>query len=63
MSNWDDIPEIFDVKTLAKFLGIGTNSAYDLCHRADFPTVYIGKMMRITKVGLEEWLRSAAISR
>ncbi|WP_251319698.1 helix-turn-helix domain-containing protein [Flintibacter muris] len=46
------------VAEAAKELGICTKSAYNLIHRADFPTVRIGKRVRISRAGLAEWVRA-----
>ena len=41
---------------LAEVLGIGRNAAYQLCNRADFPTVRIGHKLIIPVDGLRRWL-------
>lgn len=46
------------VAEAAKELGICTKSAYNLIHRQDFPTVRIGKRVRISRAGLAEWVRA-----
>ena len=43
---------------LAKTLGIGRNAAYELCNRADFPSIRIGKRFIIPVDGLREWLQT-----
>ena len=47
-----------NVKQLAEYLGIGTNVAYQLVHRNDFPSIRIGKRIIIPKSQLEEWLKT-----
>ena len=42
----------------AKELGICSRNVYNLCHRADFPTVRIGQRVRISRAGLAEWVRA-----
>ncbi len=49
-----------NVKQLAGYLGIGTNVAYQLVHRRDFPSIRIGKRIIIPKSQLEEWLKTNA---
>ena len=48
------------VAELAQQLGIGRNAAYELCNRADFPSVRIGKRFLVPVVMLNEWLRGQA---
>ena len=38
-------------------LGISTATAYTLVHRADFPALWIGKRVRVSRDGLREWVR------
>lgn len=45
------------VEEAAKQLGICTKSAYNLTHRADFPTIRIGRRTRVSCEGLREWVR------
>lgn len=46
------------VEEAAQQLGICTKIAYQLTHRADFPTIKIGRRTRISREGLREWVRS-----
>lgn len=46
------------VAEAAKQLGICTKSCYTLTHRADFPTIKIGRRTRISREGLAEWVRN-----
>ena len=45
------------VAEAAAQLGICVKSAYNLTHRADFPTVKIGRRTRISCEGLRDWVR------
>lgn len=45
------------VEETAKELGICTKSCYELVHRQDFPTIRIGKRIRVSREGLAEWVR------
>lgn len=45
------------VAEAAAQLGICEKSAYTLTHRADFPTIKIGRRIRISREGLREWIR------
>lgn len=46
------------VEEAAQQLGICTKIAYQLTHRADFPTIKIGRRTRVSREGLREWVRS-----
>lgn len=45
------------VEEAARELGICIKSVYTLTHRADFPTIKIGRRTRISRAGLAEWVR------
>ena len=44
------------VPEMAEALGIGLSSAYELIHRADFPSFRIGRSVRISRARLVEWV-------
>ncbi len=46
------------VAEVAQQLGICTRGVYQLTHRADFPTIRIGKRIRVSREGLREWVRN-----
>lgn len=46
------------VEEAAQQLGICTKIAYQLTHRADFPTIKIGRRTRVSREGLREWVRN-----
>lgn len=46
------------VDEAAQQLGICTKIAYQLTHRADFPTIKIGRRTRVSREGLREWVRN-----
>lgn len=48
------------VEEAAEQLGICTKIAYRLTHRADFPTIKIGRRTRVSREGLREWVRQQA---
>lgn len=41
---------------LAKLLGISRSAAYNLMHRADFPSFRIGKRLLVTQDKVFEWV-------
>lgn len=46
------------VEETARQLGICTRKAYELTHRADFPTIKIDRRTLVSREGLREWVRS-----
>jgi len=55
--DWDSLPAFFGPKELAKFLGVGTAAAYRLVRQKDFPVLKIGRQYRISRDGLQEWVK------
>ena len=45
------------VEEAARELGVCSKVVYTLTHRADFPTIKIGRRTRISREGLREWVR------
>lgn len=45
------------VEQAAEQLGVCVKTVYTLTHRADFPVIRIGRRTRISRAGLEEWVR------
>ena len=48
--------EVLTVAELADRLRIGRSAAYALCHRADFPAVRVGGVIRVPIVSFASWL-------
>jgi len=47
---------VYTVREIAKILGIGINSAYDLIHQNKVPYIKLGRKIRIPKRAFEAWL-------
>lgn len=45
------------VEEAAQRLGVCTKVVYTLTHRADFPTIRIGRRTLVSAEGLREWVR------
>lgn len=48
------------VPEVAEALGVGLSSAYQLIHRADFPSFRIGRSVRVSRARLNEWVEKQA---
>lgn len=60
MSNENEAIKVFTVEDLTRILGIGKNSAYDLVRSGTIRSVKVGRVYRIPKAALEEYLDSAS---
>ena len=56
-THYDQLPLILSVDELAKILGIGRNTAYDLIRYGRIRSVRIGHKIRIPKDSLLEFLQ------
>lgn len=57
--NLKQYPDILTVKDVAKILKIGINSAYMLIKSGEIPSHKIGRIYRIPKICLFQYLKSA----
>lgn len=55
-TNFDELPSVLGMKDLSAFLGISRAGAYNLLHRADFPTLHINSRLLVTKDNLQKWM-------
>ena len=46
------------VQETAEELGVCDKTVYDLVHTKDFPAIWIGHRVRISRAGLAEWVRA-----
>jgi hypothetical protein len=55
--SWESLPAVMTAAQLQKFLHIGKQAAYELCHRADFKAARIigAKSIRISRDELRRW--------
>ena len=53
----EKFPEIMRVDEVKEVLKIGRRQAYNLCNRSDFPSIRIGKSIRIPKSEFIKWLK------
>jgi len=54
--SFDELPSVLDMNELKDFLGISRAGAYNLLHRADFPTLHINSRLLVTKDNLRAWM-------
>ena len=51
-----EIPLTLTVEEAAKMLGISRNLGYDLVRRGVIPSLRLGRIIRISRSRLEEWM-------
>ena len=56
----EELPEVMEVKDIQQFLKISRNTAYDLIKRKEFPTLKIGRLLRIRRNSFLEWFDNAS---
>ena len=54
-----EIPAIFDVPELGKFLGIGRNGAYQLVRSGRVKALRVGRKIRIPRHAVLQFLKAA----
>jgi excisionase family DNA binding protein len=58
----DNMGEMLTVEQMCKRLNIARDTAYTIIHRDDFPTVRIGRAVRIPAKKLEAWCEAQITS-
>ena len=56
----EELPEVMEVKDIQVFLKISRNTAYDLIKRKEFPTLKLGRLLRIRRNSFLEWFDNAS---
>ena len=59
----NDTPPILTVSELCEVLRIGRRQGYELVHRDGFPSIRVGRSIRVPRQGLERWLSENKIIR
>jgi excisionase family DNA binding protein len=53
---------LLDVGEVALVLGIGRTKAYQMMARAELPVVRIGRLVRVPRAGLADWIEQRTIT-
>ena len=61
--NYEDLPLFLNAELLAKVLGVGVSSAYELMHEKGFPSVRIGKRFIVPREDLKRWMEEQVAKR
>ena len=61
--NYEDLPLFLNAELLAKVLGVGASSAYELMHEKGFPSVRIGKRFIVPRDDLKRWMEEQVAKR
>lgn len=55
---YEELPLTLTPADIMEILKISKNTAYTLCNSKDFPTIKVGKLIRIRKDKFFEWLEN-----
>lgn len=55
-TNFDDMPVMLNAADIAVIFKLSRSSSYKFLRTADFPTVKIGKTIRVSKDELQKWI-------
>lgn len=58
-TSFEQLPPVLSVDLLARVLGIGKNSAYDLVRSGRIPSVRIGRQIRVSKSAVKSLFEAA----
>lgn len=61
ITNWDDVPEIFDIPYAMRLYGISRPTAYSMCNDGTLPAKKIGKLWRFSKRDVIKHLESLGV--
>lgn len=56
------VPEIMDILTLARYLGLGRSKIYALIRQRKIPASKIGRQYRFSKSTIDAWLKEKLIT-
>ena len=54
--SYDELPLFLNAETVAQVLGVAASSAYELMHKAGFPTLRVGSRMVVPKEKFIWWV-------
>jgi len=54
--NMEELPLVLHASHIRTILGLSRGKVYELMHRSDFPTIFIGKRMVVSKDDFFDWL-------
>ena len=57
--NLEELPLILTVSDVAEILNISRNGAYNICNCKGFPSIRIGKQIRVPKEPFISWMHTA----
>jgi excisionase family DNA binding protein len=61
-TNWERVPIVFDLSYAAALLGVSLDWLHKLAQRGQFPAFKIGKLWRVKKEDLLEYIEKQKIS-
>lgn len=63
MTTFEALPLLLTIEELQKIMSISRPSAYNLAHQRGFPSIRIGKSLRVPKFALIDWVNRQAANK
>ena len=60
-AHYDELPLFLNAEIVAKLLGSGQASAYELMHEKDFPSIRIGKRLVVPRDKFIAWVEKHSV--
>ena len=55
-SDWSQLPLILSIPEVAKILGVGSFTAYELAKQKGFPVIRLGRKLKVPRDKLRQWV-------
>jgi excisionase family DNA binding protein len=56
VTDWDELPVLLNMRHVIDVTGVSRDTAFRLVHQRGFPSVRVGKQIRVPKDGFRRWL-------
>jgi len=56
VTNWDELPVLLTIRHIIEVTGVSRDTAFRLVHQRGFPSVRVGKQIRVPKAAFQRWL-------
>ncbi len=61
ITNWDDVPVVFDLPLAARILGVTYEGIKKRCQKGEIPAFKDGKLWRMEKEALRDYIRKRSV--
>lgn len=60
ITNWDDLPLVLTMRHIIAIAGVSRDTAFRMVRQRGFPSMRVGKQIRVPKEGFQRWLNEQA---